>query len=498
MKPPAAAILRGLGLALALVAFAATLLPAHAAGSDTLRLSLPDCVRMALDRGEEMKQAQEDYANARAAYVQARSIALPQLNLSTGYTRQIESVFRQSTDVDFEPFEPDTLAPLEDRVRAIEDALPTSGLAGLGALFSNTSFGSENTWTATLSLSQKIFEGASIWKSIVAAKHAMRAAELLRRDREEETTLWVREAYLNALLAGRGVQITKLALAQTESQLQRVRLRHDAGSASEFELLQAEVQRDNQIPAVLQAQSMQEVAVLELARLVNIPAGTPIALTTLLLDDGAVPAEPAGIDTTGLVALALEASGVTALEEVVHAREHAVGVAASGKWPSLFAYADYSRQAFPRDLFPVADDWQKDVRAGLVLNWSLFDGLRTRGLIQESKARRAQAEYTLRQTSELIGQAVRRSQWDLHRAAADLHARSRTVQLARRAHELASLRYEEGASDMIEVSDVRIALQLAQMNEAQARHDYFLALARLERYSGKPLLAEAMPIGGNR
>jgi len=189
---------------------------------------------------------------------------------------------------------------------------------------------------------------------------------------------------------------------------------------------------------------------------------------------------------------------VSALEEILEARDHAIGVASSGKWPSLSLFADYSRQAYPSDFLPASDEWLKDVRAGVMMNWSLFDGLRTKGLIQQSKAQHAQARHTLQQTREVIVQGVRRSQWDLDRAAADLRARSQTVQLARRAYDLASLRYDEGASDLLELSDARIALQLAQIYEAQARHDYFVALARLERYSGRPLLAAALPAADTR
>ncbi|MBM4117782.1 TolC family protein [bacterium] len=485
----------GLALALLLLAFAGV--ARAAAPADTLRLSLPQCVSLALARGEEMQLAEASYDAARAAYQQARSVALPQLSLSAGYTRTLDSVFSDATGGDFSPFEPDTLAPLADRVRALEDALPMSGLAGLAGLFSSTSFGSENTWTSTLSLSQKLFEGGSIWHSIAAARHALLATELLRADRREEVILQVREAYLGALLAGRGLTIAELALAQAESQLERVRLRAEAGQASEFALLQAEVQRDNQLPAVLAAKSRRELAQLELARLVNLPADQPLALTTPLLDDAALPAGPALADTTGLVALALRASGLIALEEALQAREHAVGVAASGKWPGLSLFANYTREAYPAGVFPGSDDWRKDVRAGLLLNWSLFDGLRTRGAVQDMRAKSAVARHELRQARELIAQGVRYNQWELHRAAADLHARSRTVALARRAHELASLRYDEGASDLIEVSDARIALQLAQMYEAQARHDTFVALARLERYSGQPLLAQVLPAAGN-
>ncbi len=500
MKHSAPAALRRLVLGLCLVGALGAPGPARAAGlagTDTLRLSLPECVAMALDRGEEMQLAAADYATAQAAYQQARAQALPQLNLSAGYTRTLDSVFSDATGGDFGRFEPDTLAPLADRVRELEEALPMAGLASLGGLFSSTSFGSENTWTTTLSLSQKVFEGGSIRHSMATAKHAMQATSLARTDREAATVLAVREAYLGALLAERGLQIARLALSQAESQLTRVRLRQEAGQTSEFALLQAEVQRDNQLPAVLAAQSGRAIALLEVARLINLPADQPLALSTPLLDDTALPAAPARIDTTGLVAAALRAPGVSALAEALQAREHAVGIAASGKWPALSLFANYTREAYPSDFLPSANDWHKDVRAGLTLNWALFDGLRTRGFVHEMQAKSAQARHTLQQTRELVVQGVRASQWELERAAADLHARSRTVALARRAYELASLRYDEGAADLMETVDARIALQIAQMYEAQARHDYFVALARLERYSGQPLLAQVLPAAGN-
>jgi outer membrane protein len=460
--------------------------------ADTLRISLDEAVTRALAAGEEMQSAESSLKLAHALFVQARSTALPQLNLSTSYTRQIESVFGGAVP-EIEPFEADTLAPLEQRVRDLEDALPTAGLSGLGALFSETSFASENTWVASLTLTQNILRGGSIWHSIAAARNALRAAEDLHKDREREVVLAVREAYLGALLAQRGVRIADLSLEQAESQLRRVRLRAEAGEASEFEFLQAEVARENQVPIVKQSQALYELSYLELGRLANLPVDVPLVLTSPILGGEAPAAEPAALDTTALTGLAEQGPGIRALENIVRAREHAEPIAASGHWPSLSLFASYSEQAYPGDVFPTADDWREDVRAGLELSWSLFDGLRTNGAVQQAKAETEQARQGLQQARERIRQAVVQSRWDLERAAADLAARSRTVQLARRAYELASLRFEEGASDLLEVSDARIAHQLAQTYEAQARHDYFVALARLERYSGQPWFSAAVP-----
>lgn len=465
-----------------------------AQSADTLRLTLDDAIERAIGGGEEMKLVEADYASAQAAYKQARSSALPQLHAGVNYTQQIESVFQDLGSSGGPSWDPDSTASLEDRVRYLEDNTPNAAFASLGQLFSSTSFGSEHTWTASMSLTQKLFEGGSIWGSIAAARHAMRSVENARQDRHADVILNIRETYLNALLADRGVEIAKLGLDQVESQLERVRLRREAGDASEFELLQAEVQRDNQIPIVKQATSAREVAYLELYRLANLPPG-PVRLVSPILEASAVPANPSEVDTTGLVEAALASSGITALAEAVEAREHAVTVSASGKWPAISLFANFSEQAYPTDLFPTSDDWRKDVNAGVVFSWMVFDGLRTKGAIQEAKAQRQRQYENLQQSRELIREGVVQSRLDLERAAADLHARTRTVELAKRALDLANLRFDEGATDLLETKDARTAYQMAQVNEARARHDYFVALARLERYTARPLFSSVAPSG---
>jgi outer membrane protein TolC len=466
-------------------------------GIDSLSLSLDACVRSALAEGEEFRLAQADQMSAHALYLQARATIFPEVTLTGSYTRQFESVFRDGGDFTVESFEADTLAPLDVRVRDLERALPGAGLAGLAGLFSSTSFASENTYAAGVGVTQTLFSGGSTWHSIGAARHAMSSAQHQLDDREREVVLLVREAYLNALLANRTARIAQLALDQAESELSRVRLRQEAGEASEFDLLQAEVERDNQVPLLRQADAMRRVAYLELARRANLPSVMAMRLTTPLLDDAAIPAEPAAVDTVGLVTAALSASGVEAIAQEVEAREHAVGIAAAGKWPDVSLFGNYTRQAFPEDLFPKSGDWRTDANAGMRLSWSLFDGFRTKGEIQQSKAQAMGARQRLGQARELVREAVIQNRLELERSASELHARARTVEVGRRAYELASLRHEEGAASLIEVNQARIAYQIAQTNAAQARHAYFVALARLERYTGRPLFASiAGTIGG--
>jgi outer membrane protein TolC len=61
------------------------------------------------------------------------------------------------------------------------------------------------------------------------------------------------------------------------------------------------------------------------------------------------------------------------------------------------------------------------------------------------------------------------------------------VQQAVRAQYLASVRYSNGIATQLEVTDTRLALQQAQVNEAQAVRDYLQGLAAVERALGRPL-----------
>ena len=61
------------------------------------------------------------------------------------------------------------------------------------------------------------------------------------------------------------------------------------------------------------------------------------------------------------------------------------------------------------------------------------------------------------------------------------------VQQAQRAYEIAELRYREGLSTQLELSDARLLLQQAQANRAQAARDVQVARVRLALLPDLPL-----------
>jgi outer membrane protein TolC len=76
---------------------------------------------------------------------------------------------------------------------------------------------------------------------------------------------------------------------------------------------------------------------------------------------------------------------------------------------------------------------------------------------------------------------------DLQSARATWDSTAGTVEQARRAYEIAELRYKEGISTQLELSDSRLLLEQAEANRAQAARDLQVARVKLALLPDLPL-----------
>jgi outer membrane protein TolC len=195
-------------------------------------------------------------------------------------------------------------------------------------------------------------------------------------------------------------------------------------------------------------------------------------------------------------------------DATVQARKQALSAEKWARWPKLTAQATISHQAYPTAAWPVhRDEFARAIDGSVRLEWPLFQGLRTFGTVERATAELRQAEAQREQSYENVALEARQARQEVERALATLAARRGTVQLATRAHHLATVRWKNGLSTQLEVSDARLQMQTAEVNEVAAYKDYRLSLLRLERATGMPLtltnrslddLSTTLPVGGDR
>ncbi|MGH7657528.1 MAG: TolC family protein, partial [Gemmatimonadales bacterium] len=101
-----------------------------------------------------------------------------------------------------------------------------------------------------------------------------------------------------------------------------------------------------------------------------------------------------------------------------------------------------------------------------------------------------EARQRLRQTRKSAELDAFSTDTRLEAARATWEASAGTVQQARRAYEIAGIRFREGISTQLEFNDARLQLQQSEANRAQAVRD--LQLARV-----RAALLPNLPLGGS-
>ena len=463
--------------------------------SQLRRLSLDDALVSAEVKSPDLAIARAGVTRAEGQRSKARSQFLPQIFGSAGYTRTLKSQFSGlsfGSDSGGPPacssFVVDPSAPVDSRLTLLESALGCgTGSNPFGSL-QNLGFGAANQWNLGLSLQQNVYTGGRVTAQYRAANAGKRSAAIGLSAAKAQLTLDVTQAYYDAQLADQLVLIAAATLAQADTTLSQTKLGRQVGNAAEFDLLRAQVTRDNQVPVLIQRRSDRDIAYVRLKQLLHLPLGDSVALTTSLDDSTVAPA--------GTVATLLAEAPDTAAEsrapvrqasENVTAQKSAVTVAHAERIPSLAIASAFGRVAYPSGVFPSWSDFRSNWTVGGSLTLPIFTGGNIHGDEQIATAGLQTARAQLQQTRELAELDALNAMNKLRSAKAQMDASRGTAQQASRAYQIATVRYKEGISTQTELNDSQIQLQQAEANRATAARDLQVARMRLALLRDLPL-----------
>ncbi|MCC6242747.1 MAG: TolC family protein [Gemmatimonadaceae bacterium] len=459
---------------------------AQSTARDSTALSLDEALSRALGLSQEVKLARAQMDLADAQVTATRAQALPQLNGSLSYTRTYFSPFNTGgiSIPDSLKFSPDSLASTSERLRYLEQNAKNAGLSGLGGLFSGLPLGRPNSYVLGVTGTQVLYSGGRTGAALKIASSYRESARADFREQVSEIAMQVRRAYTRASLAQQLEDIARAALEQAlafhAQQVQRL----NAGAASELDALRAEVAAENLRPQLIESRNAAEVAILDLKRLVDLPLAQPVRLSTALI----APAELTLDSTRDLdpTLVAGQRPSVAAAERQVSIRERSVDIAKGAFLPQIGLQVNYGAQNQPGTTFGVNNTpWRKDVSASIGIQVPIFSGFQKNAELQQARIELDRSRLQLGQLRESVQLQYQQARGERQRAISTIAARQRTVAQAQRVHDLTVLRFEQGLSTQLEVSDARLALLQARTNVAQAIADYQLADANVERALGR-------------
>ncbi len=418
----------------------ALLLPSPAARAEAppVPITLEEAVRLVQERNRDVQKARSYQDWVRGKFVEERAAALPRFELLGGGVRSWDETYR----VIFGDFYP-----------------PAQSLA-----------------TTDVNLTQSLFTWGQVAAAIRAAKGGMAAAEDQLDSSRQTAVRDVTAAFYDVLLARRIEGIARENLAQRERHLTQARSRQRLGTATDYDVLAAEVALENARPAVI--------------RSVNLILSARERLRFVLAD------ERPGLDAAGT--LETDVTDPPPYEEVLEtaiegrpdlmALRHRVGVyrefvkiQSAGDKPRLDLRAGAGWKWLDADgLSGSGKTWN----AGLYLSFPFFDGLATKGRVIEAKSDLRSGEIDLAKAEDGVRLEVRNAVDAVRESALIVRALAGTVAQARKLLQMAEKGFEFGVKTRLEVDDAQLAVVQAEGNLATATRDHLVAWVTLRYVQG--------------
>lgn len=449
-----------------------------AAAQTATKMTLADALKIAEARSETLAEARAGETRAEAEKIRANSGRLPTINFTGSYDRTLASEFSGIFD------------------SSTTSANTSGGTSGSSSSessdvdFSKLPFGQRNVYRATFSFSQALYTGGRVTAQRKQAELGRENASLGTSAALAQLQLEVTKAFYDSALADRLVAIAEAGWAQAGAAFEQTTKEFDAGRKPEFELLRAQVARDNQQPVVIRRRADRENAYLRLRQLLKMPKPAPLALDVDLDDAALAPPAPfaADLETSKLEPPKAARSQVLQAETLVHVREAAVVIAKAERLPAVNLTSSFGKVGYPSTgAFPGFDDFRTNATLGVQVSVPLFTGFRAQGDALAAAADLTASEAQRNQAKALAGLDTETAIQELTSAEAAWLASAGTVQQAQRAYAIADLRYREGLSTQLELSDSRLSLQIAQANRAQAARDLQIARARVALLKNLPI-----------
>lgn len=415
-------------------------------------LTLDDAIKIALENNNQIKITRLELIKSDEKLVEAKSGLIPQLNLSAAYSRYLKK------PVLFLP--PDS---------------PFGRLTG-GVI----EIGFDNSYLGSLTLQVPIFAWP-VYSGIRIANKSRSIAEQIYKSTAAKIISDVKKAFYSVLLAKEGYKITKMRINLAEDNLKNVEKMYRQGLVSEYDYVSAQVQYQNLLPLLIQAENNLELAQNALKLMLGIDVKQDIdAAGEMEIDDFQE------IDySTALKDLYQNSPELKQAEYQVELSREFVSTEFSGHLPSLFLTGNFQYQAQANDFNFNQYRWIRTTFIGVQVQIPIFKGFGTQARVDQARVSLQQSIERLTFTKQALENELKNTIYKIEQSRKRIETQKKAVELAELGYKIARKRFESGVGTQLEVSNAEVNLAQAKLNYQQAIYEYLVALSDLERLTGK-------------
>ena len=411
-------------------------------GSETLRLTLDQALEIALSESNTVKIADMTVEKSGYAEKGSYSALYPNISANGSYQRT-----------------------LKKQVMVMD----------MGGQAMEIKVGRDNSINATATASMPIVN-AQLWESLKLSGMDVELAVEQARSSKIALVKQVKQAFYAVLLAQKSHEVVANVYENAQKNYEKTLQRFNVGKASEVEHLRAQVTMMNAEPNVSSAENAVMLATWQLKAVMGIDLDTDVEVVGDLNDYTAQMLTP-------YVSEEDLSNNSSLLQLGIQGRmlESTIRMQKKQYLPTLAASINYNYSAMGDEELR----WFPSSTAAVSLSIPIFDGFQKHDSIKQSKINKNMLDLQREDTERNLRIGIRNYNDQMSLCIKNYQAAEATVEIAQKSYDISEKMYEVGKATLVELNDAQLALQQAQLTQAQAVYNFMVTKASLDELIGK-------------
>ncbi len=445
----------------------------------SIQLDLKTAITIALSENPTIRIA--DVEIQRKDYSKKESISglFPTIDFAGSYSRTLEkqTMYMSSGAFDMSAM----FTPIYETIGAFHPELQmpaTESGSSSDSGVTGIKVGTDNTYSLGFSASLPII-APQLWKSIQLSSADVEQAVEAARSSRLSLVNQVEKAYYNWLLAQNSYEVLKQSYENAKLNAKNFENKYNQGTASEYDVLRANVRVRNIEPNLLQTENSVRLTKLQLKVLMGMDMAIEITTLDKLGDyEASMYEETLNIDTS-----LDQNADLRELDLQTNYLKKAVDVQRMAWTPTLAVTANYNWISMSYG--GMFDDfrWSPYSTVGVSLSLPIIKPSRY-FKVQQAKSNVLQLGLQREYLENSLSMQVQMSMDNIQKSIKQIASNKEGVREAEKAYAIMQKSFEIGSATVIELNDADLALTNSRLSYSQAIYDFLAAKSDLAHLLG--------------
>ncbi|MBU1194518.1 MAG: TolC family protein [Proteobacteria bacterium] len=417
----------------------------------TADLSLSGAVDTALSKNHHIQAARYGVLSSREKIIQARSGAIPQVQISEQLTHTTNPMWAFGTRLNQQNITTSDFNP--DRLND-PDAI--------------------TNYSTVLSVLWPIYDSGQTWYSLAQANLSQEAAAISESSARQQVIAETITAYIGVLLVRENKTVLQQILETARSHLQLVQSRYDGGFVAKSDLLRARVHIADLEQQMMEMKTRVDVAMCELNISMGMDSNLQYTLTSPLKPGNQV-AEDLDIWVNKALSNRPELKQLK-LQKQIALKE--VDKSRALRYPSVSLSGNYEINS------EEFKDTGTNYTVGGMVSMPLFSGGRISSKIREALVNLQQVQTHIKAMEQQVCAQTRQAFFNARSAWNRIAVARAAIEQSQESLRIVKNRYENGLFTIADLLDAELLVQQSLTRHLKAIHDYQLAVTRLDLAAG--------------